>query len=102
MKIPNMGNMQQLMKQAQKMQKEAAKLQEELKATEFVGVASGEALKVSITGDYSVKSVEISADAKDADVEVLQDMVQCAFQDAISQIKSKEESSLKGIPKGLF
>lgn len=77
------GNM---MKQAQKMQEEFLKMQQELENTEFSGTAGGGAVKATMVGTRSLKSIEISPDAVDPDdVEMLQDLIVAAVNEAISK-----------------
>ncbi len=77
----NLGSM---MKQAQKMQAQMAKVQEELKDEVLEASAGGGMVKVTITGDLQVRSIVIDPTAIDPDdVEILQDMVTAAVNEAI-------------------
>ena len=85
------GNMQALMRQAQKMQEEMLKAQEELKAMEFVGKASG-LVEVTLTGEKTLVNVKIEPTAVDPDdVEMLEDLIKAAFEDAYQQVDEKTE-----------
>ena len=78
-------NMQQMMKQARKMQEQLAAAQEKLKDVEVSASAGGGMVKVVVTGELQVKSIEISPEACDPeDVEMLQDMVLAAVNDALA------------------
>ena len=78
-------NMQQVMKQARKMQEELEAAQEGLKDVEVSASAGGGMVKVVVTGELQVKSIEISPEACDPeDVEMLQDMVLAAVNDALA------------------
>lgn len=78
------GNMQQLMKQAQKMQQDMARLQEELGEREFAAAAGGGMVKVTVYGRKELKSVEIDKACVDPDdVEMLQDLVLSAVNEAL-------------------
>ena len=82
--MPQM-NMQQMMKQARKMQEQLAAAQEKLKDVEVSASAGGGMVKVVATGELQVKSIEISPEACDPeDVEILQDMVLAAVNDALA------------------
>ena len=82
--MPQM-NMQQMMKQARKMQEQLAAAQEKLKDVEVSASAGGGMVKVVATGELQVKSIEISPEACDPeDVEMLQDMVLAAVNDALA------------------
>ena len=61
-----MNQMQQMLMRAQKMQRELAKAQAALAEKEFV-VEKGGMVKVTLTGDFNVSSIDIDADALDAD-----------------------------------
>ena len=78
-------NMQQMMKQARKMQEQLAAAQENLKSQTVDASAGGGMVKVVVTGELQVKSIEISPEACDPeDVEMLQDMVLAAVNDALA------------------
>ena len=82
--MPQM-NMQQMMKQARKMQEQLAAAQEKLKDVEVSASAGGGMVKAVVTGELQVKSIEISPEACDPeDVEMLQDMVLAAVNDALA------------------
>ncbi len=85
--MPQM-NMQQMMKQARKMQEQLAAAQEKLKDVEVSASAGGGMVKVVATGELQVKSIEISPEACDPeDVEMLQDMVLAAVNDALASAR---------------
>ncbi|MGM0607765.1 MAG: YbaB/EbfC family nucleoid-associated protein [Candidatus Muiribacteriota bacterium] len=102
-KFPNFGggNMNQLMKQAQKMQKEMAKAQEDLKDKEVEGSAGGGMVKVRITCDYEVKNVDIEQEVIDPDdKDMLQDLITAAFNDALNKVKETSESQMSKVTGG--
>ena len=89
------GNMQAMMRQAQKMQQDALKAKEELDNSVFEGSASGGLVKVEINGAYEMQSVKIDPSVVDADdVEMLEDLVVAAYNDAKTKIDDKKNSSL--------
>jgi len=98
-------NMQQMLIQAQKMQREMQKKQAELEAQEFT-VTKGGAVTVVVKGDKSIVSVSIDKDAMDPDnKEMVEELIALAINEAIEQIKAKEEeisSSMSGGMGGLF
>ena len=96
------GGMAQLMKQANQMQLKMKKVQEELNAKTFEGTAGGGAVKVTVTGDNMVKSVQISADLiKSGDAEMLQDLVMAATNDGIKVAKETSAKEMEKITGGL-
>ena len=99
-----MGNMQNLLKQAQKMQADMQKKQSEVASKEIETSAGGGAVIVKATGDKVIKEIIIKKDVVDPDdVEMLQDLVLTAVNEALNQADSMMEKELGGfnIP-GLF
>ena len=99
-----MGNMQNLLKQAQKMQKEMTEKQEEVAKKEIETSAGGGAVVVKATGDKVIKSITIKKEVVDPDdVEMLQDLVLTAVNEALSKADSIMQSEMGSfnIP-GLF
>ena len=79
-----MGNMQQLMRQAQKMQQDVAKKQEELNEREFEATAGGGVVHVVVYGRKELKSITIAPEVIDPDdAEMLQDLVVAAVNEAL-------------------
>jgi nucleoid-associated protein EbfC len=98
---PNM-NMQQLLKQAQKMQEDMLRAQESLKDEVVESSAGGGMVTVQVTGDLVVKSITIDPEAVDPeDVELLQDMVLAATNEALRSAQELAASKLGGITGGL-
>lgn len=95
------GNMQALMKQAQKLQSEALKAQEELENSEVEGVASNGLVKVTMNGKHEVLEVKINPEIVDPeDVEMLEDLIVVALNDAneqIEELKSKKMGKFGGL-----
>ena len=93
-----MGGGGNMMKQAQKMQEEFLKMQQELESTEFSATAGGGAVKATMVGTRALKSVEISPDAVDPeDVEMLQDMIVAAVNEAISKADDATNKAMSKI-----
>ena len=93
-----MGGGGNMMKQAQKMQEEFLKMQQELENTEFSATAGGGAVKATMVGTRSLKSIEISPDAVDPDdVEMLQDMIFAAVNEAISKADDATNKAMSKI-----
>lgn len=85
------GNMQQMMQQARKLQEDMQQAQKELKEMEFKGSASG-MVEVTINGENQLLSVSIKPEAVDPDdIEMLEDLIVAAFQDAGAQLQAKTE-----------
>lgn len=94
------GNMQQLQRQAMKLQQQMTKMQEELEAREYEASAGGGMVSVKVNGKKEVLSIEIKPEAVDPDdVEMLQDMVLAAANEALrtaSETSEREMSKLTG------
>lgn len=97
-----MGNMQGMMKQVQKMQKDMEKAQAELNQKEFIGEATNQFVKVIMTGDRKVQEVVIKEEIVDSEeVEMLQDLVTIAMNDALKKVEQATESTLGQYTKGM-
>jgi len=100
--FPGGANMQGLLQQAQKMQKDMARAQEEAEAYECEGSAGGGAVKVRVNGKYEMVSVEIKPEVVDpSDVEMLQDTIRIAANEALSKIKDNTQQKLASVTGGL-
>ena len=78
------GNMNALVKQAQKMQQDMLVKQEELNGKEFEAAAGGGVVKATVYGRKEIKSIEIAPEAVDPDdVEMLQDLILAAVNEAL-------------------
>ena len=96
------GNMQQLMRQAQKMQQMMMQKQEELDAREYEGTAGGGAVACKISGKRQLVSLTIQPDAVDPDdVEMLQDMIVAAVNDALKKGEETREAEMNKIGGGM-
>jgi len=95
-------NMQQMLKQVQKMQQEMMEAQESLKDEVVEASAGGGMVTVQVTGDLNVKAIKIQPEAIDPDdVELLQDMVLAAVNEALRSAQELASSKLGGIAGGL-
>lgn len=95
MKLP--GNMQSMMKQAQQMQ---AKMQEEIAAIRVEASAGGGMVTVKMDGQKNVLGVKIDQEVA-GDVEMLQDMVMAAFNEAVKKVDDEAQSKMGGMMSGL-
>jgi len=94
------GNMQQLARQAQKLQQQMTKMQEELEAREYEASAGGGMVSVKVSGKKEIIDLQIKPEAVDPDdVEMLQDMVMAAVNEALriaSETTEREMSKITG------
>jgi len=92
------GNMQALMRQAQKMQEDMKRIREEIDATEYTSSVGGGMVEVTLYGNRSVKSVRIKPEVVDPDdVEMLEDLVASAVGDALNKISEDEKTRLPNL-----
>ncbi len=105
MKFPGMGgmgNMQGMLQRVQKMQAEMQKVQADLQARSFEGTAGGGAVKVTVTGKKEVTAVAIDPQVVDPeDVEMLQDLVLAAVNEAMRQVDTVSEEEMNKVTGGL-
>lgn len=95
MKMP--GNMQSMMKQAQQMQQ---KLQEQIAAIRVEASAGGGMITVKMDGHKNVLSVKIDPEVA-GDIEMLQDMVMAAFNEAAKKVDEEAQGKMGGMLGGL-
>ena len=97
-----MNGMQGMLKKVQKMQSEMTRLQDELKEREVEGTAGGEAVKAVVNGNKNLVSLTLSPDAVDPeDVEMLQDLIVTAVNDARKKVDEMTEKELGKVTGGL-
>jgi nucleoid-associated protein EbfC len=95
------GGLQQLMKQANQMQMKMKKLQEELAQRSFEGTSGGGAVTVKVGGDNRFQSITISPEVVSAgDVEMLQDLILTAANEALKTAKSVSDQEMQKITGG--
>ena len=100
--MPKQPNMQQMMKQVQEMQAEMMKAQEQLKDLEVEASAGGGMVTVKVTGDLELREVRIDPQAVDPeDVEMLQDMVLAATNEALRSAQELAATKMQGATGGL-
>lgn len=101
----NMGgaqNMNAMIRQAQKMQDEITTLQEDIENREFSATSGGGAVSVVVTGKKIIKSLTINKEVVDPeDVEMLQDLVISAINEAVNQVESTTETEMSKITGGV-
>jgi len=96
------GNMNNLMKQAQRMQKQLEETQAALAAKEYEVTSGGGAVKVKINGEKEITELKISEEAVDPDdIEMLEDLIIAAVNEAIRTQADDEKEQLSGITGGM-
>ena len=102
MNRPGGGDMQKQLKQLQQMQAEMEKTQAELAEKEITTTAGGGAIEVTVNGNKEITKLVIDKDVVDPDdVEMLQDLVMAAVNEAMRQMEELAESEMNKITGGL-
>ncbi len=95
-------NMNQMIKQAQKMQEEMRAKQEELEQQEFKTTSGGGMVEVTITGKKEIKDIAIKPEiVNPEDIEMLQDMIMAAVNEAIRKVEDISNSEMEKITGSL-
>jgi DNA-binding YbaB/EbfC family protein len=86
------------MRQLQQMQERLLKAQAEIASKTVEATAGGGAVKVTVSGDMKVKSIEISPEVVDADdVEMLEDLVTAALNEALEKMQQFQSEQMAGL-----
>jgi nucleoid-associated protein EbfC len=97
-----MKNIGQLMKQAQEMQAKMAEIQGQLEAVEMTGAAGAGMVQLTLNGKGDLKRVKIDPALLDPqEVEVLEDLIVAAFNDARAKVSAHAEQEMQKLTGGL-
>ncbi len=96
------GNMQSMMKQAQKMQEDMTAMQAELEQRTYEATAGGGMVSATVDGTHLVKAIQIKPEACDPDdTEMLADLVTAAVNEAIRKAVADSEQEMNRITGGM-
>lgn len=96
------GNMNNLMKQAQRMQRQMEEGQKELETKEFTSTAGGGAVEVTVSGKKEIVSVKLKEEVVDPeDIEMLQDLIVAAANEALRQAEEASSQLMGSLTGGL-
>ena len=96
------GNMNNLMKQAQKLQKEMEEMQKNLENSEYEASVGGWAVVVKVSGKKEITSIKIKEEVVDADdVEMLEDLVLSAVNEALKKAEEASSNQMGKLTGGL-
>lgn len=96
------GNMNNLMKQAQRMQRQMEEGQKELESKEFTATAGGGAVEVTVSGKKEILKVKLTEEVVDPeDIEMLQDLIVAAANEAMKQADEANEALMGKMTGGL-
>ena len=96
-----MSNFSDMLSKARDIQEKMKEAQEQIKKIEVEGEAGGKLVKVTLTGDYELKSINISDAAKKENQEVLNDLIIAAYNNAKENLKKKSAEELSKVTGGL-
>jgi hypothetical protein len=102
------GGLGNIMKQAQMMQDKVKKVKEEIEKIEVEGQSGAGLVKVLVTGKHSVRKVTLDPSLKDEELDMLEDLIAAAFNDAVGKIEAESQQKMEKatagmpIPKGLM
>lgn len=100
--MPKQPNMNQMLRQVQQMQEDMAKAQEELKTETVEASAGGGMVTVKVSGELEILELRVDPEAVDPeDVELLQDMVQAAVNEAIRSAQELAANKMNAVTGGL-
>lgn len=96
------GNMANLMKQAQKMQRQMEEQAKELETKEFTATAGGGAVEVTVSGAKKLLKLKLEEEVVDPeDVEMLEDLVVAAVNEALEKVDAESASSMSKLTGGM-
>lgn len=96
------GNMNNLMKQAQRMQRQMEESQKELEEKEFTAAAGGGAVEITISGKKEVTKVKLKEEVVDPDdVEMLEDLIMAATNEALRKVEEETTEAMSKLTGGL-
>lgn len=96
------GNMNNLMKQAQRMQKQMEEKQREMEEKTFEASAGGGAVTVTVSGKKEVTSIKLSEEVVDPDdIEMLEDLIVAATNEALRKMEEESSNAMNAIAGGL-
>ena len=97
-----MGNMNNLMKQAQRMQRQMEEQQKALEEKDFTAAAGGGAVEVTVTGKREVTKVHLAEEVVDPDdIEMLEDLIMAATNEALRKVDEASAATMSKLTGGI-
>ena len=90
-----------MLSKAKEMQAKMKAAQDSIKNIEVEGEAGGNLVKVTLTGDYEIKAINVSEEAKKETIEVINDLIIAAYNNAKEKIKKRSSEELSKVTGGL-
>lgn len=96
------GNMNQMIKQAQKMQEQMMKMQEEIEAKTYTATAGGGAVQVVVSGKREIQEITLKPEVVDPDdIEMLQDLIVAAVNEGLRKMEADSSAQMGQLTGGL-
>ena len=96
-----MTDFNDMLQKAKQMQQKMKAAQDEIKNIQVEGVSGGNLVKVILTGDYEIKSIFISENAKKESQDIINDLIIAAYNNAKDNLKKKSSEELSKITGGI-
>ena len=96
-----MNDFSDMLSKAKAMQEKMKEAQDQIKKIEVEGEAGGNLVKVILSGDYELKSIIISEEAKKENKEIINDLIIAAYNNAKENLKKKSTEELSKVTGGL-
>ena len=96
-----MTDFSDMLSKAKAMQEKMKEAQNQIKKIEVEGMSGGNLVKVKLSGDYELKSIEISEDAKKESQDIINDLIIAAYNNAKENLKKKSAEELAKVTGGL-
>ena len=96
-----MTDFNDMLQRAKQMQQKMKEAQDEIKNIQVEGVSGGNLVKVILTGDYELKSITISENAKKESQEIINDLIIAAYNNAKENLKKKSSEEISKITGGI-
>ncbi len=96
-----MNNFTDMLSKAKIMQEKMKEAQEQIKRIEVEGFSGGNLVKVILTGDYEIKTIEITEPARAESQEIINDLIIAAYNNAKENLKKKSAEELSKVTGGL-
>lgn len=96
------GNMNNLMKQAQRMQRQMEESQKEMETKEFTAAAGGGAVEVTVSGKREITKVSLKEEVVDPeDIEMLEDLIMAAANEALRKVDEESQNNMSKFTGGM-
>ena len=96
-----MTNFSDMLTKAKAMQDKMKEVQDQIKKIEVEGKAGGNLVTVVLTGDYEIKKIEINEETKKENLEIINDLIIAAYNNAKDNLKKKSAEELAKVTGGL-